>query len=387
MIKKIVGTVAFGLSLAMLASSAQAYKINVSGWKGGSYNSKSTGRFSHCVVSARYKRGDRLLLSINRKYIFSLGIADKRWNLRKGAKYSVTLRVDRRKRFVRTAVAVSTRQLVIRINDRATFFRMVKSGRTLYIDANGLDRGYSLRGTSRALNATLRCVKNKLRYASDDGYDQPRRVDQPRSIYEPKGVEGRTKGLETRRTKTRPQQFASVNRRKLPQKRRKAASGLSDQKALIHAINLLSDAGISGYKLLEKNPFKNAGYQVAWRYSKGRRGALATFKNRKKDFVDTQTSKLLGSDAKACKGQFASGFRKSDASKKWAGRRLFTVCSNSSNGNDFTIHYSIGLQPSGVATIVATHLNSQGLSNGETDDSEQIDQSIYKSATFRSIGK
>lgn len=403
MIKKIVGTVAFGLSMAVLASSAQAYKINVSGWKGGSYNSKSTGRFSHCVVSAKYKRGDRLLMSINRKYVFSLGVADNRWDLRKGAKYSVTLRVDRRRRFVRTAIAVSSRQLVVRINDRATFFKMVKSGRTLWIDANGLNRGYSLRGTSRALNATLRCVKRKLRYASDDGYDQPRAIDEPKGVEGGtnkrlerrkkglesgrKGLESGRKGLENGETTTTPQRFASVNRKKPRQKSRKVANGMSDQRALIHTINLLSDAGISGYKLLEKNPFKSAGYQVAWRYSKGRRGALATFKNRKKDFVDTQTSKLLGSDAKACKGQFASGFRKSDSSKKWSGRRLFTVCSNSSTGNDFTIHYSIGLQPSGIATIVATHLNSEGLSNGETDDSEQIDQSIYKSATFRNIGK
>jgi len=105
MIRKFVGTLAFGLSVAMLSNAAQAqtYKINVAGWKGGSYNSKSTGRFSHCVVSAKYKRGDRLLLSINNKYIFSLGIADNRWKLRKGSTYPITLRVDKRQRFKRRA--------------------------------------------------------------------------------------------------------------------------------------------------------------------------------------------------------------------------------------------------------------------------------------------
>lgn len=383
MIRKLVAVFSLALSLVLLSSAAQAYRINTSGWKGGSYNSKKTGRFSHCVVSAKYKRGDRLLLSINSKYTFSLGIADKRWNLRKGSKYPITLRVDRRQKFNRTAVAVSNRQLVIRINDRATFFRMVKSGKTLWINANGLNRGYSLRGTSRALNATLRCVKRKLRYASNDDYDEPRRVDQPRAVDEPRvknpfGTEG---------TRTKPRKFAGLPPKNQPRKSKKIVNGVSDQKALIYTINLLSDAGISGYKLLENNPFKRSGYQVAWRYSKGRRGALATFSNRKKGFVDSQTSKLLGGDAKACKGQFASGFRKSDSSKKWSGRRLFTVCTNSSNGNDFTIHYSIGVQPSGVATVVATHLNSDGLASAETDDSEQIDQAIYESAAFRRIGR
>ncbi len=379
MVKKFVGSLALGLSLAMLSGvvQAQTYKINVAGWKGGSYNSKSTGRFSHCVVSAKYKRGDRLLLSINRKYTFSLGIADNRWNLRKGSTYPITLRVDKRQRFKRTAVAVSSKQLVIRINDRATFFRMIKAGRTLWVNANGLDRGYSLRGTRKALDATLRCVKSKLRVASREGFDEPRPIDEPRE----------SNPFATGESTTQPQKFAGLPPKRKPKVKRRAPSGVSDQKALIFTINLLSEAGISGYKLLENNPFKGAGYQVAWRYSEGRRGALATFRNRKADFVDTQTSKLLGSDAKACKGQFASGFRKSDSSPDWSGRRLFTVCSNSTNGNDFTINYSIGLQPSGIATIVATHISGVGLENTETDDSEQIDQSIYQSSVFRDIGK
>jgi len=379
MIIKFVGTLAFGLSMAMLSNAAQAqtYKINVAGWKGGSYNSKSTGRFSHCVVSAKYKRGDRLLLSINNKYIFSLGIADNRWKLRKGSTYPITLRVDKRQRFKRRAVAVSSKQLVIRINDRATFFRMIKTGRTLWVNANGLDRSYSLRGTRKALDATLRCVKSKLRTASNEGYDQPRPVDEPRE----------SNPFATGETTTRPQKFAGLPPKQKPRQKRRAPNGVSDQKALIFTINLLSEAGISGYKLLENNPFKGAGYQVAWRYSEGRRGALATFGKRKADFVDTQTSKLLGSDAKACKGKFASGFRKSDSSSDWSGRRLFTVCSNSTDGNDFAINYSIGLQPSGIATIVATHVNATGLESTESDDSEQIDQAIYQSSVFRDIGK
>jgi len=377
MFKKVFGSLVLCLSVLMVANQAQAERIRVAGWSGGSYNSKSTGRFSHCVVSAKYKRGDRLLMSINKKYVFSLGVADNRWNLRKGSKYSVTLQVDRRQRFERTAIAVSSRQLVIRINDRATFFRMVRSGRKLYIDANGLNRGYSLRGTSRALNATLRCVKRQLRYASRDNYDS---FDQPRA----------NKPLANGRTKTKPDRFVNLPAKREQGNRKpikRSTKGVSNEKALIYSINLLSDAGISGYKLLENNPFKKAGYQVAWRYSKGKKGALATFKNRPKDFVDTQTAKILGSDAKSCKGKFASGFRKSDSSQKWSGRRMFTVCSNSTNNNDFTIHYSIGLQPSGVATIVATHVSREGLDDPDNDNSEQIDQAIYQSTAFRKIGK
>ena len=388
MIKKISILTALLVSFFAFTAQAYAYRISTGAWRGGSYNNKVTGNFSHCVVSAKYKRGDRLLLSINRKYIFSIGVADPRWNLRKGSRYPVTVQVDRRQPFERTALAVSSNQLVITINDRVTFYRMVKAGRNLRIRANGLNRGYSLRGTSRALNAILRCVKRKNRYANVDAprgpVDQPRGpVDAPRAVDTPSnnspfGTD------EPRSTDTNaPTRVAKLP----PKQKRKAAPGVSDQKALIFAVNILGEAGISGYKFLENNPFKRAGYQVAWQYSKGKRGALATYANRRKDFVDTQTSTILGSDAKNCKGKFVSGFRKSDSSAKWSGRRLFTVCSGSTSGNDFTINYSIGLQPSGVATIIATHVGRDGLDENSGDESAQIDQAIYNSATFRKIGK
>lgn len=384
MIKKISVLAVLLLSTFAFISEAFAYRINTSGWRGGSYNNKTTGQFSHCVVSAKYKRGDRLLLSINRKFTFSVGVADNRWNLRKGARYPVTMQVDRRRTFERTALAVSSRQLVITINDRITFFKMVRGGRTLRISANGLNRGYSLRGTSRALNAVLRCVKRQNRNAR---YDKPRGpVDQPRAVDKPR--ENSPFGTDEPRSVDAPRTNAPTRVANLPPKqKRRAKTGVSNQKALIFAINILSEAGISGYKLLENNPYKKLGYQVSWEYSKGKRGALTTYANRRKDFVDIQTSKILGSDAKTCKGKFASGFRKSDASTKWSGRRLFTVCSGSSSGNDFSINYSIGLQPSGIATIVATHVSRDGLDETSGDESAQIDQSIYESATFRKIGK
>lgn len=402
-------SVIVGLCLFMFgfSSEAFAYRISVAGWRGGSYNKKD-GRFSHCVVSAKYRRGDRLLFSINSKYIFSIGIADNRWNLRKGARYPVRLQVDRRRPFERTAIAVSSRQLVIVINDRVTFFRMVKRGRRLFIDANGLERGYKLTGTSRALNATLRCVKEKLRYAdydqpNDDSYTRGTKRTQPRAYND----QPRT---QPRRRVTKPDQFGSGNTRsndfgtdesvttkprryanlpptkKLPPVRRaRKKNALSDQRVLINTINMLSEAGVSGYKILEKNPFKEEGFQVAWRYGKGKRGAIATFGGKKSSFIDTQTSTILADDAKTCKGKFASGFRKSDATSKWSGRRLFTVCSNSSDGNDFTINYSIGVNPSGVATIVATIIGA-GADVGN-DEFEQIDQAIYQTKVFRNIGK
>jgi hypothetical protein len=395
MTKRLLVLLGVCLAVTGWATQAFAYKIKTGAWRGGSYNN-SQGGFNHCVVSAKYKRGDRLLFSINRKYIFSIGIADPRWNLQKGSRYPVTLQVDRHQSFDRTALAVSNQQLVITINDRVTFFRLVKRGRTLRIKANGLNRGYDLRGTTRALNATLRCVKSKLRYANVDApravdqprvdqprVDQPRvekpRVDQPRTVGRP--VDDDPFGTDESEARTGPR-VAGLP----PKTATRKKYGLTTQQALIKTINLLSDAGIGGYKLLDKNPFKKQGYQVAWRYSRGKRGALKTYNTKAKGFVESLSSNLVGGDAKACKGKFVSAFQKTDSSAKWAGRRILTVCSNASNGGDFTIRYSIGIQPNGIGVIVATVLTGTAIAD-DNNESEQIDLAIYKSATFRSIGK
>ncbi len=351
---------------------ARKYTIKIRGWIGGSYDNLKTGEFSHCVVSAKYKRGDRLLFSVNSKYRFSVGIADDRWNLKKGSRYEVSLQVDRHTPLKRTAVAVSAIQLAIPVDDRVTFYNWVKRGRTLRIRANGLARNYSLRGTSAALNATLRCTRKKLREAK---FDQPRPGDSPFAVDEPKAVD-------------QPRSVDEPKVADLPPKNPVSkSSAASKQQALIYSINLLSGAGISKYKFLKTNPLESSGYQSAWSYSKGVLGALAVFKRSKKDFMDTQTAKILGDDARNCKGKFASGFRQSQSDANWSGRRLFTVCSNSGNKGNFTIHYSIGRQPSGVAVVVATIVTAKGMASGEDAESANIDQAIFESPGFRAIGK
>ena len=380
-----------GVAVASASADARKYRINVRGWTGGSYVSKETGRFSHCVVSSRYKRGDNLLFSINNKYTFSVSIFDQSFNLRKGDKFKAIMHVDFGPEFTRKAVAVNQNQVVIPVNDRVKFFQMVRRGRILriYIDDLELERAYSLKGTSRALNATLRCVKVQLRNqpeVEEVEADQPAGDTAPAGRGGPKNeiIEAEGDNNTGPEPKTRTASLPPANPPAVKQ------TGIPVSKALIYSINLLSSAGVTGYTILEDNPFKDSGYLTSWKYSKGKFGAFSAFKQTKANFLDVQTAKILGDDARDCKGQFASGFRISDKKPDWSGRRLFTVCSNSTDNNDFTINYSIGRQANGTAIVVATMVSGSapvgdGAENG--DDSEQIDKAIYESSYFRKLGR
>ena len=386
MLRKFAGLFSLIVAVSVFASTADArkYRINTRGWSGGSYQSKTTGRFSHCVVSSKYKRGDWLLLSINRNYKFSVSILDRDFNLRKGASYRAIMHVDYGREFTRRAKVIANDLVTIPVDDRVTFFRLVKRGRILriFIDGLGLERGYSLKGTTRALNATLRCVRNSLR---DENYNRPDLEVVPggnetSASNKPDAVPENGSGGDTGRPPKN--RVASLP----PSGNGAANNSISGQKSLIYSINLLSSAGLSGYTILENNPFKSSGYTASWRYSKGKFGAFAGFRNTPANFLDTQTAKILGDDARDCKGQFASGFRQSEKNGKWSGRRLFTVCSNSTNNNDFTINYSIGRQANGTATIVATVVSGSAPANSASEG-EEIDKAIYESSAFRKIGR
>jgi len=153
----------FVVAGSSLPSEARSYRIKHGNWKGGSYTNSQTGKFSHCAVSARYKRGDSLVFSIDRQYKFSVGVADKRWKLRQGSQYDVTMQVDRGRRYFRSGAAVSPTLMKVPIGDRVSFFNLMRRGNQLTISGGETILTYSLRGTHYALKSTLKCVRVMLR--------------------------------------------------------------------------------------------------------------------------------------------------------------------------------------------------------------------------------
>ena len=365
---------------------ARVFHIKFGAWSGKSYF-RDDGSFSHCAVSARYKRGDLLVFSINSKYLFSIGVFDKRWNLTKGNRYPVRLIVDNDGSISRTARALSSRQIGISINDRKAFFNFIRFGKTLRIQGKGFSRSYSLRGTKGVLVRTLRCVNAFMKNGSGGGG-----VDSPESSGGGSGTDSpqpeadspeSSSSNQPRNTFNSPQPVARTNTTPVP-----ATSGVLPRTVVLgYATNMLTNLGMSGYKFINIAAFAKRGYKVSWRYPEGQIGAMAAYRGTSGNFVEAESAGILAKDAGSCRGQFASGYRQTQKDQRWTGRRLFTACRNSADGNDYIIHYSVGRQPSGTGIIVATViLLKKGAGDEGNGQGAGIDKSIFESPGFREIG-
>ena len=80
-------------------------QISFGNWSGGAYTYDSSGAFSHCVVSAKYKSGDTLLFSLTSEGTVGVGITSPKMNLNPGKQFPVALYVDRRQPIYGTATA------------------------------------------------------------------------------------------------------------------------------------------------------------------------------------------------------------------------------------------------------------------------------------------
>jgi hypothetical protein len=55
--------------------------VNVGNWRGGSYTNDSTGKFSHCAVSASYRSGMIFSVAVGIVYSWRFGFTNNAWRL------------------------------------------------------------------------------------------------------------------------------------------------------------------------------------------------------------------------------------------------------------------------------------------------------------------
>ncbi len=126
-------------------------------WQGRAYYS-SNGRFTECIMSARYSKGDILMFSIRRNATMTIGVGNQHWNLSVGRTSPVNLYVDGILVHRATGVAVSRRVYAIPFRTNKVGFALLRKGRNLVIQTRKGRSGYSLQGTNRALVRLLACA-------------------------------------------------------------------------------------------------------------------------------------------------------------------------------------------------------------------------------------
>lgn len=119
----------------------------------------------------------------------------------------------------------------------------------------------------------------------------------------------------------------------------------SGTEAVVFASNLLADAGITRYTILDpaENPME--GFDVVWTYRDGIIGALAGYKNMADVDLDEAADQVIADDGASCSSGFASGRKGGDTFGEVIVRRLFTACR--SGPDPLEIHYTLFKTPAG----------------------------------------
>lgn len=334
----VLGTLMF----VTAAQGAVLWNEHIGQWIIGSY-SDDTGKFSHC--GAGYPtNGVLLLFTIGADYSWRMGLSNEKWQLKQGSQYSVRYWIDANEPESGMAEAQSAQTVTILLKDNTSLFNNFRRGNTLFLSAQSANFMFNLKDSSRALTYLLDCVKA--------GGRKPTVVaTSPNPFGPPAG--------NTTRDKT------ALDNARLAAEQAEAA---------ILAANLISELGITGFKILRPDEMpKGWKADAMWRSD----SAVGTVMVLPLVSDAGQIPPvIIASDAAGCKEAFASGSLPAESST--AVRRLFTRCST---GKDALVgFYSIVPRRAGGHYVIGT------FSLGEEDAAKTLDLGV-RQAIFRALPK
>lgn len=174
------------LFFAVNASPAPAEQIAGSrfvfgNWSGAAYTNDDTGRFSQCIVSADYKSGDTLFLSVTDAATVVIGVSNPSFRFNSTDTFPVEVRIDSRAPFFARLNTISQNTAAIEIDDFERAMTAIQRGRTMRIEGAGFRGIYDLSGTMRALDQALRCAYDYYEFTgtpSESGQPSTSALDQ-----------------------------------------------------------------------------------------------------------------------------------------------------------------------------------------------------------------
>lgn len=327
----------------------------VGAWTGYSYY--DSGKFTHCAMSAEYQSGDLLLFSINRNGDLVVSVANPTWKLPVGAQTRILISIDRFPPISATAENLDTDLAAATFSDAGDLFYELRRGYVMRIDAGGNTLVYNLTGTYRALQRLLSCTAGELGVASIAGQAG-------------NGPFGSSNGNST--------PTASANA---------GAEVIETSELLVLASNILSDAGITGYRILSaKEAEKFPGYPVVW-VGPGQQtfGALTGLRLTDRslslaDAVSTIGAMTLSGDASSCAGEYASGIKDETSNAGIITKKLFTACRTKNSADTVLVQYVIFGLPNNE--VVKLGVVTVGDDQSGTDQLNSTSERLVNAAVY-----
>jgi hypothetical protein len=287
---------------AAIADQMPGSEMRVANWYGGAY-ADAEGKFSHCAMSASYKSGILMIFSVSKNYSWRVGWTSETWRFTPGQKVPIAVYVDGSGPFNLEAVARTDKVATAELPSKASIFDLMRKGYNMQVYAEGRTYGFNLDGTYAALTEILACVDQRTGVASRSQPPAPAPAMIPRA---------------------NPNSTSNVAAEDRLEATKVVANILAQGEMI--GFRILSDKEVAETKseYLQKS-------DVVWR-AEGVFGTLRVIPKAEGATSDIAAA-VLASDAKACKGQFASGTSKDDRAS--GVMRLFTGCKDDSGSFEF----------------------------------------------------
>lgn len=270
--------------IALVSSSnnswaAMLQKFQVGEWSGGAYSEDGSRKFSHCAGTTFYNSGIFVTLIVGRTYQWGVQFTNPAWNFMPGSKIELAYVVDDGEPRPAVGTALTANRVLIGFGGDVKGFQNFSRGRVLKIAAAQKVFTFNLTDTSKLLPALLNCVNSRMNPAP------------------------------------------AVAKSSTP-----ATNSDHRAEAAVIAANLLSQAGISGFRLATSGELPEIKADAIW-VAQDAIGSINVMPSVQSKDLDEVRSIIIGSDAKACKGTFFSGSIADDGDQSNQQlTRVFTTC-------------------------------------------------------------
>lgn len=360
----VLAVAASTVTLTTPISARQIAQVRVGQWSGGAYSDDRTGQFTHCAASVPYRSSIAMVVSINRSWSWGLGFLDlsSTWALTAGAQIPIEVRFDGRAPWNGNARAINASFALLPMADDSYLVQEFRRSMTMEVVAKGQTTRFSLTDTSALLPILANCVREQL--AIERG-EQPRVAAAPRP--QPTPPRQLTQPANTPPAPTAPAA--------------PSATDLQLQATQI-ATNLLLNARLENARLVptSETPALVRERGVMWTSDQGP-GTVQLVGPGLASTTQEVASVILAEDARACRGEFASG-RSSALVDETVVTRAFSACQDSNRSARFA--YVIVARPAGGFVVFGFMPRATAASERSEDPAPQA---TVEQAALRAVAR
>jgi hypothetical protein len=254
--------------------------IQIGNWKGGAYTDDTTGAFNGCTAGAPYESGIYFAVSVSAKMTWSLGFAHPSWQLTPKEAFPIDLVFDGQQQFHVFGNPITNNLVSVPMPDNSALIGAFRRSRTMLAFAKGQQFVFNLASTSALLPVLVGCVQR-----------------------------ANANGLASEPAPNRDHQapIASNAGSSLKPETNEPQSAELQVEAVELASNFLMKTQLHNAKIVSRSetPIELASYGAAWKSEEANGFVRIIPTGPDVKGLDVAAT-IVGNDAKACKGKFAS---------------------------------------------------------------------------------